>query len=132
VREEGLPGSETFERTLEMEFLSLLDRLRVDPKVPSILPRVAAVWARKESDGQRDISRLEEQRNLKRKLLRAKLDGDIVQADHEQANAEFDGEIASIEEQFRAAYSDGMTMEAFLRFAENQNASERVLATLTP
>jgi hypothetical protein len=41
-----------------------------------------------------------------------------LQTDYEQANAEFDNEIAVIEAKLQEVHSEGMTMEAFLRFAE--------------
>jgi hypothetical protein len=82
----------------------------------------AKVWADSQGDWERNskrlAARLEEQKKLKAELLKAKLGGEISQADYEQANAEYSAEIAVTMEQLQVCSTDGATMEAFLRFAE--------------
>jgi hypothetical protein len=55
---------------------------------------------------------------MKSELLRAKLRGEIEQADYEQANAEFTREIAEIEGALRDVDSVYASINAFQRFAE--------------
>jgi hypothetical protein len=122
-RKSGCRAVKLSSEQLESKFLNFLERLRVDPGIASIFPKVAAkVWARKQGDWERELkrlcARLEEKKGLKKKLLRAKLIGEIRQQDYEQANAEFDEEIGIIEEQIRALRGEGSTMEAFVQFAE--------------
>jgi hypothetical protein len=62
-------------------------------------------------------TRLEEQRKLKAELLRARLRGEVSQADYAQANADFADEIEGISEDLRAARSQRGTLDAFLRFS---------------
>ena len=82
----------------------------------------AKVWADSQGDWERTSKRLtadlEDQKKLKGELLKAKLRGEVSQADYEQANAAFSAEIASTTEQLEASTVDGTTMEAFIRFAE--------------
>ena len=62
--------------------------------------------------------RLEAQKRLKAELLRAKLRGEVNQADYAQANADFDDEIDAITQELHTLQSQRGTLDAFLRFAE--------------
>jgi hypothetical protein len=55
---------------------------------------------------------------MKSELLRAKLRGEVCQADYAQANAEFDTEMAALDEQLQSARSNRLSLDAFLRFAQ--------------
>jgi hypothetical protein len=108
---------------LEEEFVEFLSRISLNPDIISIFPRVAAkVWADSQGDWERTskrlTGRLEDQKRLKGELLKAKLRGEVSQADYEEANAAFSAEIANITEQLQASTTDGATMEAFIQFAE--------------
>ena len=63
-------------------------------------------------------ARLEENKKLKAELLRARLRGEISQADYAQANADFDDEIEGIAQQIHALRSQRGTLDAFLRFSK--------------
>jgi hypothetical protein len=54
---------------------------------------------------------------MKSELLRAKLRGEVSQADYQQANLEFNSEIAVLEEQLQVAQVSRLELDAFLRFA---------------
>jgi hypothetical protein len=108
---------------LEAEFIKFLSRISLNPNIVSIFPKVAAkVWADSQGDWERTskrlTARLEDQKRLKGELLKAKLRGEISQADYDEANAAFSTEIAATTEQLQASSADGATMEAFIRFAE--------------
>jgi site-specific DNA recombinase len=108
---------------LEEEFVEFLSRISLNPDIISIFPKVAAkVWADSQGDWERTskrlTGRLEDQKRLKGELLKAKLRGEVSQADYEEANAAFSAEIANITEQLQASTTDGATMEAFIQFAE--------------
>ncbi|HZS95875.1 MAG TPA: hypothetical protein VFA40_03780 [Terriglobales bacterium] len=79
------------------------------------------VWDRRQGDAdaaaKKFRNRLDEQRRLKSALLRAKLNGEISQADYALANTEFDYEIAVIEARLQNAQANHVTRAAFLRFA---------------
>ncbi|MFY9645922.1 MAG: hypothetical protein WAK29_12130 [Terriglobales bacterium] len=62
-------------------------------------------------------TRLEEQKMLKAELLRAKLRGEVNQADYLQANSDFDSEIDALTQQLNASRSHG-TLPAFLCFSK--------------
>ena len=108
---------------LETEFLALLRRLRPNRDILSTFPKVAAkVWAAKQGDAEKEAkklaSRLEEQKRLKRELLKAMLSGKIEQAEYNEANEEFRAEIAVTEQELRTINFQRGTQDAFLRFAE--------------
>jgi hypothetical protein len=72
---------------LECEFVAYLGTLRPDDATVSQFPVIAAeVWARRQVDSSTAsgnlISWLEEQKTLKAELLRAKLRGEVNQADY--------------------------------------------------
>jgi hypothetical protein len=54
---------------------------------------------------------------IKAELLRAKLRGEVSQADYAQANADFDDEIEGIAQQLHALRSQRETLDAFIRFS---------------
>jgi hypothetical protein len=62
--------------------------------------------------------RLNEQKKLKTELLRAKLRGEVSQADYVQANADFDAEIQGIAQQIFTLRSQRGTLDAFLGFSK--------------
>jgi hypothetical protein len=61
---------------------------------------------------------LNKQKKLKAELLRAKLRGEVSQADYVQANADFDKEIEGIAQQISTLRSQRGTLDAFLRFSK--------------
>jgi DNA invertase Pin-like site-specific DNA recombinase len=108
---------------LESEFVEHLRTLRPDPATVAQFPAIAAeVWSRRQGDRSTTTARLtaqlEDQKKLKAELLRAKLRGEVKQADYAQANSDFDVEIEGITEKLRAAQSQDATLDAFLTFAE--------------
>jgi site-specific DNA recombinase len=122
-RKKGCRAVKLSSAKLEAEFLEFLRRISLNPEIVSIFPKVAAkVWADKQGDWERNskrlTARLEDQKRLKGELLKAKLRGEISQADYEQANVDYAAEIAETMEQLQACSTDGATMEAFIRFAE--------------
>jgi hypothetical protein len=91
----------------------------------SQFPKIAAkVWTKKQGDTKREttrhMARLEEQKRLKRELLKAMLGGRISDAEYSEANAEFATEIAVTEQELQALSSNRATQDAFVRFAELQ------------
>ena len=122
-RKKGCRAVKLSSAKLEAEFVEYLGRISVNPDIVSIFPKVAAkVWADSQGDWERNskrlAARLEDQKKLKDELLKAKLRGEVSQADYEQANAAFSADIASAAEQLQASTVDGATMEAFIQFAE--------------
>jgi len=108
---------------LESDFVEYLRTLRPDEATIAQFPAIAAaVWARRHGDTNAMTktlkARLEEQKMLKAELLRAKLRGEVNQADYAQANADFDAEIDDITQKLQAGWSQRGTLEAFLRFAK--------------
>jgi hypothetical protein len=108
---------------LETEFLALLGCLRPHADALSKFPKIAAkVWAEKQGDAEKEsrrlTARLEEQKERKRKLLKAMLDDKISQVEYNEANAEFCAEIAVAEQELQAISSNKGTQDAFIRFAE--------------
>jgi site-specific DNA recombinase len=108
---------------LESEFVENLRTLRPDAATVAHFPAVAAeVWARRQGDSGATAkaltARLEEQQSLKAELLRARLRGEVNQADYAQANTEFDDEIDGIAQELQAVRSQRGTLDAFLRFAK--------------
>ena len=108
---------------LESEFIEYLQTLRPDAATVAQFPAIAAdVWARRRGDtgaATRELTaRLEEQKKLKAELLRAKLRGEVNQADYAQANADFDDDIDAITQEMCAVRSQRGTLDAFLLFAK--------------
>src|SRR4029077_19179621 len=105
------------------QFLAMLGRLRPRPETVSEFPKIAAqVWERAQGDAEKNTrkitARLEEQKRLKSELLRAKLRGEVCQPDYEQANAEFNREIAALDRQLREIGAANTGTDAFMRFVE--------------
>lgn len=112
-------------RNMESEFEAMLARLRPAPEVLAEFPRIAAqVWREQQGTTEKQkrklTTRLEGQKKLKSELLRAKLKGEVEQADCEQGNAEFTREIAETERALRELDFAEANTDAFLRFAELQ------------
>lgn len=108
---------------LESDFVEHLRTLRPDAATVAQFPAIAAdVWTRRQGDAgaanKQLTARLEEQRKLKAELLRAKLRGEVTQADYAQANADFDNEIEGITHELQALRSQRGTLDAFLRFTK--------------
>lgn len=108
---------------LESEFVEYLGTLRPDAATVAQFPAIAAeVWARRQSDSNMTTkeltARLEEQKKLKAELLRARLRGDISQADYAQANVDFDDEMEIVTQQIHALRSQRGTLDAFLCFSK--------------
>ena len=82
------------------------------------------MWAKKQGDLEKEVrnitARLEDQKKLKRELLKALLLGKISDAQYGEANEEFSAEIAVIEQELQALSSKKGTQDAFVRFAELQ------------
>ena len=107
---------------LEMAFVAHLQRLRPDQKTLEEFPKIAEqAWKRRQGDSEAAARqtrlRLDEQKSLKSELRKSKLRGEITQTDYAQANAEFDSEIAALEEQLRATTFGRVALKAFLGFA---------------
>jgi hypothetical protein len=108
---------------LESQFVEYLQTLRPEEGTVAEFPAIASrVWVRRHADAtvmiKRLKARLEEHKMLKAELLRAKLRGEVSQADCVQANFDFDNEIDAITQQLHAGHSQDGTHEAFLRFAK--------------
>ena len=108
---------------LEAEFVEHLRTLLPDAATVAQFPAIAAeVWARRQGDTsaatKQLTTRLDEHKKLKTELLRAKLRGEVSQADYARANSDFDGEIESITQELHAARSQRGTLDAFLRFSK--------------
>jgi hypothetical protein len=92
---------------LEGQFLSLLGQLQPRPEIAAEFATIAAqVWDAQQEDTEKRTrklaSQLEEQKNLKSELLRAKQRGEVCQSDYEDGNAEFSREIRETEKELRA------------------------------
>lgn len=108
---------------LESEFVEYLGTLRPDAATVAQFPAIAAeVWARRQSDSSMTTkelaARLEEQKKMKSELLRARLRGEVSQADYAQANVAFDDEIEGVTRQMDALRSQRGTLDAFLCFSK--------------
>ena len=108
---------------LESEFVEHLGTLRPDRATVAQFPAIAAdVWTRRQGDtsaATKELTaRLEEHRKLKAELLRARLRGEVNQADYVEANTDFDNKIVSITQELHAARSQRGTLDAFLRFSK--------------
>lgn len=108
---------------LESAFVEHLRTLRPDAATAAQFPAIAAdVWSRRQGDRSATTgqltAQLEEQKKLKAELLRAKLRGEVNQADYAQGNSDFDSDIEGITEELHAVRSQGATLEAFLSFAK--------------
>jgi site-specific DNA recombinase len=124
-RKKGCRAVKISKAQLESEFLELLRRLRVTPQTLTDFPRIAAkVWSEKQTSVEKTRRRLEksleEHKNLKRNLLKAKLREEISQADYEDANRQFTAEIVAIEERLQELDEGSSSVAAFLQFAELQ------------
>src|SRR5215467_11733085 len=79
-------------------------------------------WTEKQANSERYADRLrrrlEERKRLKGELLKAKRQGEVFQADYEEANGEFTAEIANMDQQLQSLTSNRSTVDAFVRFAE--------------
>ena len=110
-------------QVLEGQFLSLLGQLQPRPEIAAEFATIAAqVWDAQQEDTEKRTrkltSQLEEQKNLKSELLRAKLRGEVCQSDYEDGNAEFSREIRETEKELRALDSANANRDAFLQFCE--------------
>ena len=110
-------------QVLEGQFWSLLGRLQPRPEIAAEFATIAAqIWDAQQEDTENRIrkltSRLEEQKDLKSELLRAKLRGEICQSDYEEGNAEFSREIRETEKELRALDLANVNRDAFLQFCE--------------
>lgn len=108
---------------LESDFIEHLRTLRPDAATVAQFPTVASdVWARRQSNTVSRIKalpvRLEQQKRMKAELLRARLRGEVNQADYAEANREFDDEIESMTRDLQAIRSQHGTLDAFLRFSK--------------
>ena len=108
---------------LESEFVEYLGTLRPDTATIAQFPAIAAeVWTNRQNDSSATTkeleARLEENKKLKAELLRARLRGDVSQADYAQANVAFDDEIEVVAQQLNALRSQRGTLDAFLRFSK--------------
>lgn len=94
-------------KALDDQFMSMLKRLQPRPEIAGVFPSIAAhIWVAQLDDSEKNLRNLsellEEQKQLKFALLRAKLRGEICQSDYEQGNAEFSREISETEKRIRA------------------------------
>jgi DNA invertase Pin-like site-specific DNA recombinase len=115
----------TLVRKEELEALLVNDlrRLRPDDQTVADFPKVAErVWTERQGNAAAKVEklrdRLEEQKAMKSALLRAKLCGEVSQADYAYANNEFDREIGVLTECLKASRTSPVTLDAFLRFAK--------------
>ncbi len=108
---------------LEGTFIEYLRTLRPEPETVAEFPEIASkVWAHRHVETtamvKRLKARLEEQKTLKAELLRAKLRGEVSQADYVQGNSDFDNEIDAFTQQLNASHSQRGSLDAFLRFSK--------------
>jgi hypothetical protein len=108
---------------MESAFETMLARLCPAPEVLAGVPAMAAqVWQEQQGSVEKQkrklTAKLEEQKKLKSELLRAKLKGEVEQADYEQANVEFTRDMAETERALRALDSAQANADAFRRFSE--------------
>jgi hypothetical protein len=122
-RKSGCRSTMVRKEELEALFVRDLHRLRPDDQTIADFPKVAErVWTESQSDATANVEKLrhrvEEQKAMKSNLLRARLRGEVSQADYAQANSEFDREIEILSERLKASRTNAVTLEAFLRFAK--------------
>ncbi len=122
-RKSGCRAVKVSKVQLETEFLGLLRRLKPDSQAVSQFPKIAAkIWAEKQGDAEKEtkklVARMEEQRKLKRELLKAMLSGKVSHSDYEDANTECSAELAVTEQELQAISCKRGTLDAFVRFAE--------------
>jgi hypothetical protein len=108
---------------LESEFVEHLQTLRPEAGTVVQFPKIASeVWSKRHADTTAMIknlrTRLEKQKMLKAALLRAKLLGEVSQADYIQGNSDFDSEIDAITQQMNASHSQNGRLDSFLRFSK--------------
>ena len=106
-----------------IDFVRHLGTLRPDTATVTQFPAIAAdVWSRRQGDSSLMVSeltaRLEEQKKLKAELLRARLRGEVSQADYAQANVDFDHETEGVAQQIHALRLRRGTLDAFLAFSK--------------
>ena len=108
---------------LETEFLALLHQLQPDRDAITAFPKIAAkVWAPRQADAdastKRLLMRLQDAKELKAELLRAKLRAEVSQPDYEEANGQYTEEIAALGERLQLIQSSKERLERFVGFAE--------------
>ena len=108
---------------LEATFVAQLRLLKPDENTIADFPGIAEqVWIEMQGNAEaraKEIrSQLEEQKQLKSELLKAKLRQEIKQADYEATNQEFDSEIAGLEEELQATDTGRASLDGFLKFAQ--------------
>jgi site-specific DNA recombinase len=122
-RKKGCRAVKTSKQNLETTFIHLLKRLSPRAEVRSSFPKIAErVFAQQqagsEANTKRLTARLEKFTQLKSALLTAKLSGEVLQDDYEEARARYAREIVVIGQELQAAHVTGMTLAGFLRFVE--------------
>jgi site-specific DNA recombinase len=108
---------------LEELFVEHLRALQPDEELVSDFLRTAEqTWKRRHGDAEANAVKLkyqlEEQKRMKSELLRAKLRGEVSQADYAQANAEFDAEASLLTEKMALLSTDQMSLDGFVRFGK--------------
>lgn len=135
---------------LENQVMAMMGMLEPRPEIAAefsaVVPRV---WDSQQGDCEKRANkltaRLEEQKQLKSELLRAKLRDEVCQSDDEEGNTEFSREIREIERQLRTFDAATADRNGFLRFCElaiadipsvwrvaNEDQRRRVLNLLLP
>jgi site-specific DNA recombinase len=122
-RNSGCRAVKVPKAVLESEFIEKLRTLRPDAATVAQFPGIAAeVWTRRVGDSGARVTqltaRLEDKKKLKSELLRAKLRGEVSQADYAQASADFDDEIDDITTELEAMDSRKVSLDAFLSFSK--------------
>ena len=121
------PGCRTVKstqgKTLEDQFMSMMNQLQPRPEITAEFSSVAAqVWQTQQEQSEKSAAkvtaRLEESKRLKSELLRAKLRGEVSQSDYEQANGDFSREILGLEKELRAIGAAKASRDAFVHFCE--------------
>ncbi len=108
---------------LEADFIEYLKTLKPDAATVAQFPTIASqMWKERHADKAalfKNLNRkLDEQKALKGALLRAKLRGEVSQADYVQANSEFDFEIDEITQHLKTAQLQPANVKQFLRFSK--------------
>lgn len=109
-------------QAMESDFEGMLRRLHPKPEVVAEFPTIAAqAWREHNSDAERRkkelTTELEETKKLKSKLLLAKLNGEVLQSDYEQASAEFSREIDAIQRELLEVDAAQVDADSFRHFA---------------
>jgi len=108
---------------LETAFSEHLRQIQPNTQMLAALPKAAAqMWAERQGDSEaytkKVTARLDEKKRLKSELLKAKLRGEVSQSDYADANAEFDAEIKSLQQQINGSHSNGLSLDGFMRFVK--------------